>query len=1036
MQITRIGLAVAGVLLVAGAKAAAPVSAPNIETDGHYIVQLKEPAVSSYSGTKPSVGRPLNVSSAAVRAYVGHLRQSHMDVAALVGAGANIKHFSITLNGFSAALTPDQVSKLAASSDVAAIYPDKMRTVSTSYTPTFIGLDTAGGLWSKVGGKSSAGENMVIAVLDSGISPENPAFSDKVDSSGMATAGAGTVAYGNAPATWTGTCDTGPGFSASDCNKKLIGARSFGANIKALIASYAAYGYSMSKYYDSPRDSNGHGTHTASTAAGNAGVPATVTGAGIRVVTSGMAPRARVAMYKTCWDYVVGGTVTNGCLASDIVAAVEQATKDGANVITMSLSGSTTLDAVDVALLGAANAGIFTVAAGGNSGPTASTVNHVSPWVTTVAASSHDRQFLATATFSDGSSRSGSSLNSSALSATPMVLASNAAAAGATVANATLCAANSLDPAKVAGKIVVCDRGTVGLVAKGDAVLAAGGAGMFIVNVAGGVTTLPNSLYALPTMHFSVDQGTAIKALVNANPNAAASMGVAAPVYGQVVAPVVASFSSRGPNAGDPDLMKPDLAAPGVDIIAGYIPTLTTAQQDDVYNGVSRPPAAWAIESGTSMATPHVAGIAAVMMQAHPDWSPAAVRSALMTSALSTQPDGLTDTTRGVLPWGQGSGQIDGSRMFDPGLVYDNSHSDYQRYLCTRQANCAATVTTLSTTDLNQPSFTASAIPGKLTLNRTVKNVSQTSSTYYPTANVPGFDISVSPSSLTLAPGESKSYALTLTKSSAAIGTWQFGNLSWSDGVHTVSSPISARGVLLNTTPSYTATTATGTKLMTLATGFTGTLSTMSGLAEESVYKGSGVNTYNYLGLCNMAASSYTSVNTFTVAPGTKVFTVSNNMAGDFPAGTLVGGPASVVRPSGINTIVTSGQTMQFVNPPAGTWMVCGRNISTKSTLYQAIHVSVPTVGQNADKFKVLAPAKATLGGKVTAGLNWNLAAGKRYFGFINFLADGADTGSYTTVGIDTTAAAVAASLDAETTGVVSDYSSTTVTTVGVDRQE
>ena len=394
-----------------------------------------------------------------------------------------------------------------------------------------------------------AGEGIIVGMVDSGIWPENPSFSDR-DADGK-------LVYQQLPG-WHGKCVPGEFFTASNCNQKLISARWYGAGFGGEAGVKAELPYEIW----SARDVDGHGSHTSSTAAGNFGVTAIANGNNLGQV-SGMAPRARIATYKVCWGIAPEG----GCFPSDSVAAIDQAVADGVDVINFSISGSTTsfLDPVEVAFLFAADAGVFVAASAGNSGPRASTVAHNSPWLTTVAAGTKDRIYQAIATLGNGAQYVGVGLGA-AVPSSPLILSTGAGVSGADATAARLCfsaewaGAQVLDPAKVAGKIVVCDRGTNDRVDKSKAVLEAGGVGMILLNTS--PNTLNADLHSVPTVHLQDTYRPAILAY-GATPSPTASLGAGTLV--PAVAPTVASFSSRGPaSAGGGDLLKPDIMAPGV----------------------------------------------------------------------------------------------------------------------------------------------------------------------------------------------------------------------------------------------------------------------------------------------------------------------------------------------------------------------------------------------------------------------------------------------------------------------------------------
>ena len=374
---------------------------------------------------------------------------------------------------------------------------------------------------------------------------------------------------------------------------------------------------------------------------------------------NGIAPRARIAAYKVCWDNGAGGCGAN---TGDAVAAIDQAVIDGVDVLNFSISGTSTnyLDAVEVAFLFAARAGVFVATSAGNSGPTASTVAHISPWLASVAAGTHSRSGTATVKLGNGAVYTGASLTPG-VGPAAIVLATASGVAGADPNLVRQCFSADaaghpvLDPAKVTGKIVVCERGGAApanaRVDKSLAVKNAGGVGVVIYNVA--ASTINADLHSLPTVHVDHVDGPAIVTYVNstgAGATATLSQGV---VTQTGPAPDVAAFSSRGPSrAGVGDILKPDFMAPGVDILAAVAPPGNAGKDFDIY-------------SGTSMSSPHVAGIGALLSEAHPGWSPAAKRSAIATTADALSRAGLNQ------PFATGSGHVRPNLAENPGIVYN-----------------------------------------------------------------------------------------------------------------------------------------------------------------------------------------------------------------------------------------------------------------------------------------------------------------------------------------------------------------------------
>ena len=793
MTFPRFALA-AGMFAVACAAGAA--TAPS----KIYIVQLADAPAATYSGTisglpatRPVSGARFDARSPAVRAYLRHLDAQRNSSIAAAGSPTIIHRYNITFNGYSALMTAAQAKALKTSTGVLSVSESEIRKLDTTRTPAFLGISAPGGIWSMLDANSKQvrGEDVIIGVIDGGVWPENPSFGDKTDANGAPVAynGGGTSVYGAPPAKWSGICQTGAdaSFSTAMCNNKLLGARYYVDSFKASGAILSAF------EWDSPRDGDGHGTHTSSTAGGNNNVQAAVDGAAIGAI-SGIAPRARLAVYKVCWNATV--TASTGCYTADTLKAIDDAVSDGVDVINYSVSGTQTnfLDAVEIAYLNATTAGVFVASSAGNSGP-GNQVAHISPWMMTVGASTHDRAAFAALNLGNGSSFTGVSVFSGNLAAAPMVLSNTIPGSGQTVSNANLCILGSLDTTAAVGKIVVCDRGTNARVDKSAEVKRVGGVGMVLIN------PTPNSVVAdfhsVPTIHFDVPVRTAIRDYAaTAGATASFSPPAVPPV---VVAPVMASFSSRGPNKANGNILKPDITGPGVDILAAYADrTLTQAQHDAVSAGtLTARPNANSI-SGTSMSSPHVAGAAALLRQLYPAWSPAAVKSAMMTSTTDVK---LADGTPDLDRWGYGAGHMNPNVSANPGLVYDASAADYGRFLCGLSLTPPAalgTCATLGSTlpyNLNLASITAAEVPGTLTLTRTVKNVSGAAATYNASSSLPGWSVLVTPSALNLAAGASGTFTVKLTNTSGSVGTWSFGSLAWSDGVHTVRSPLSARGL-------------------------------------------------------------------------------------------------------------------------------------------------------------------------------------------------------------------------------------------------
>jgi hypothetical protein len=790
----------ASVLLIAAlmpvaAAAASPhkTGAQRFTTDGVYIVQLRQLPVVAYNGsikglkaTKSATGRKVDPTSTAVLNYKRYLAGRHAAELKAVGGGKKLYDYSYSFNGFAARLTAAEANKLAADKDVLAVTPDAIHEVDTSSTPAFLGLSDPGGLWDQLGGVGHAGEDIVIGVVDSGIWPQALSFADRVDANGVPSA-TGRKVYQNLPG-WHGKCTPGEQFTARNCNQKLIGARYYNAS----FGGNAGIDATRPWEFNSPRDYNGHGTHTSSTAGGNNGVPATGAAAAFGKI-SGMAPRARIAMYKALWSTQDASTASGS--TSDLVAAIDQAVADGVDVINYSISGTSTnfLDPVEVSFLFAADAGIFVAESAGNSGPASSTVAHPGPWTTTVAAGTHNRDGQGSVTLGNGVTYFGASV-ATAVGPAPLIDSTAAGASGASATAVALCFSTAtnggtpaLDPALVAGKIVVCDRGSNARVDKSLAVQEAGGVGMILLN------TSPNSLNAdfhfVPTVHLQSTDRTAVKAYA-ATAGATATIN-AATIVTNAPAPFTATFSSRGPLvAGGGDLLKPDVIAPGQDILAAVSPANPTGRNFDLY-------------SGTSMSSPHVAGVAALLMDLHPSWSPMAVKSALMTTGYDVL-DG--PGTSPIVIFRQGAGHVKPNSAADPGLVFDSNILDWLAFLCgTTNGVNPDTCTALAglgysfdASNFNGASIAIGDMAGTQTVTRRVTNVGSSTATYTPSvAGMTGIGTIVSPRSLTLNPGQTGTFTVAFTRGDAALNAYVGGQLTWTDGSHNVRIPIVVQPVAL-----------------------------------------------------------------------------------------------------------------------------------------------------------------------------------------------------------------------------------------------
>jgi subtilisin family serine protease len=813
---------------VGEASPAADPAAPAFD-DGRYIVVLKNDAVAAYRGglakfpgTQPAPGDDLDAGSRRVADYSGYLASVQEQVADSVDAEITTS-YTLTTNGFASALTGDQASALAADPRVARVVPDELLHLTATPSTDFLGLSGADGVWAQTGGVESAGDGIVVGVIDSGIAPENASFAGAPLEAG-AGSGTGqpyldgdTVVFDKADgSTFHGACETGEQFTADDCSTKLVTARYF-------VDAYGpdTIGRDRGEYL-SPRDGSGHGSHTSSTAAGDADVAASVAGRDLGLI-SGVVPGAKIAMYKACWT---GPTpFDDGCQTGDLLAAIDAAVADGVDVINYSIGGGaaqTTISLTDEAFLNAAAVGVFVAASAGNDGPDASTADNAAPWITTVAASTIP-SYEATVRLGDGQAVLGGSITvpTDAPVTGPFVDATAAAAPGA--ADPQLCGPDTLDPAKVAGTIVLCDRGVVDRVAKSAEVARAGGIGLVLVN------THPDSVdldtHTVPTVHVDSAAADALHAYAaTAGATVTLEDGNTADLPSPPT-PQVAGFSSRGPILADGgDILKPDIAAPGVGILAAYA---NSESQDGQY----------ALLSGTSMASPHIAGLAALYLGEHPEATPAEIKSAMMTTAYHTVDGSGAPVTD---PFAQGAGQVDPTRYFDPGMLFLNDVDDWYGY-AEAITGLDLGVDTVSPSQLNLPSISVGALAGSETITRTATATRAGTFTAAP-VSIPGIDVVVSPSTLEFgAAGDTLDYTVTFTRTDAPLDEFATGQLVWADGDETVTTPLAVRPVTLGVPREIAAEGTDASVDIPVAVGTTGDIDiTKTGLVKGDVLHGSG----------------------------------------------------------------------------------------------------------------------------------------------------------------------------------------------------
>lgn len=790
-----------------------------------YIVQLAESGAASYKGgvsgfaaTKPAAGTRYDAQSPAVQSWVRRLETSHDELIASVG-GAKIHSYRHAFNGFAGSFTADEITALAHRPEVIGIWRDSDHTLETNNSSLFLGLlDQTGGLRADL---DLTGENVIVGIIDSGVDPDHPQLRDYTERvprtcrsqwaeaswlglmlCGSINRNPPTVSDYEPAADFFGLCQEGASFPASACNNKLLGARYY-------VDGFLLRHELDAGEYLSARDADGHGTHIATTIAGASEV-ASLFGARIGEI-SGIAPRARIAVYKACW--LQPGDTRATCATSDLARAIDDAVADGVDIINYSV-GSLETDLTapeDLALLNAVDAGVLSVVAAGNDGPDNYTIGSPgsAPWVITVAASTQSGRRsepaieitepdLLDSLLPMREASFTTQLSTLDVVEAPLVLADDGVSTlegGGTGSIYDACEP-LLNDGDLSGSVALIVRGGCTFEHKLDRVEAAGAVAAvvytltgdpIVMNSDGGTVAIPGVMIGPADGSFLVDS-----ILAGDEPVARLAHGVL--VEFSDSGDQVADFSSKGPSLSESDFLKPDITAPGVNILAGSTPFISNGTSGEYYQYLS----------GTSMATPMVAGIAALLAEAQPDWTPGTLKSALMTTAETDLviEGGEFDAN----PFERGSGRVDGNLALDPGLVVDTSFEDYQAYLCGTDepiiaaSECSALATAgypFEPEQLNLPSVgITEMIPGDV-IYRRLTNVGDTAEYTATVEAPPGFAVTVEPDTIAIGSGETAEFRLVVDVTDAPYGFWQFGNLNWSDGTHSMNMPLAVQRVYL-----------------------------------------------------------------------------------------------------------------------------------------------------------------------------------------------------------------------------------------------
>ncbi|XP_058722876.1 subtilisin-like protease SBT2.3 [Vicia villosa] len=721
------------------------------------------------------------------------------------------------INGFAVLVTQQQAERLSRSNEVSNVVMDFSVKTATTHTPQFLGLPQ--GAWSQNGGFDIAGEGVVIGFVDTGIDPSHPSFGDNISQHPYPV-----------PAHFSGICEVTRDFPSGSCNRKLVGARHFAAS--AITRGI----FNLTQDYASPFDGDGHGTHTASVAAGNHGIPVIVAGHHFGNA-SGMAPRSHIAVYKALYK-------SFGGFAADVVAAIDQAAQDGVDIISLSITPNrrppgvaTFFNPIDMALLSAVKAGIFVVQAAGNTGPSPMSMSSFSPWILTVGAASHDRLYSNSIILGNNVTIVGVGLapGTDDNKLYKLVHAHDALNNDTTVSE-DMYVGECQDTSKynrdlIKGNILICSysiRFVLGIstIKRASETAKNHSAAGVVFYMDPYVIGFQLNPVAMKTPGIIIPSTNDSKILmqyynssleIDAVSKKVVKFGAVAAICGGLKAnysaasPKVMYYSARGPDPEDSlprqaDILKPNLLAPGNFIWAAWSSLGTDSVE---FQGES-----FAMMSGTSMAAPHIAGLAALIKQKFPNFSPAAIGSALSTTASQNDKSGgpimaqrsyaFPDQSQTpATPFDMGSGFVNATGALNPGLIFDTSYDDYMSFLCgingsapvvlnfTGQ-NCLLYNSTLNGSDLNLPSITLSKLNQSTIVQRTVQNIAGNNETYSVGWTAPfGVSVKVTPTHFSIANGEKQVLSVILN-ATANNSVTSFGKIGlFGNQGHVVNIPIS-----------------------------------------------------------------------------------------------------------------------------------------------------------------------------------------------------------------------------------------------------
>ncbi|KAL8156342.1 subtilisin-like protease SBT3.9 isoform X2 [Apium graveolens] len=711
------------------------------------------------------------------------VRDTHHDIVSTILGSKEAAQESILysyrhgFSGFAVVLTPSQAKQISGFPGVIRVIPNKILHLQTTRSWDFLHIKP----------------QIANGILSEGIWPESKSFVDD----GMA----------EVPSRWRGICQEGEKFSHLNCNRKIIGARWY---IKGYEAEFGKLNTSDGVEFLSPRDASGHGTHTSSTAAGAIVENASYMGLAEGFARGG-APSAWLAVYKVCWS-------TGGCSSADLLAAFDDAIFDGVDLLSVSIGSSPPLSSYvdDLLAVGSFHAvarGIPVICSSGNSGPYSQTVINTAPWMITVAATTIDRAFPTVITMGNNQTIVGQAIYTGEIDDkfNPIVYGENISSKDADENDARTCLEGSLNETLVIGKVVLCfqSRSLRSATTVARTIHKLRGVGLIFAQFPAKDVVVSS---IIPCVQVDFELGTRLLAYMVTTRNPVVKLSKTKTVVGQQISPEVAFFSSRGPSSLSPTVLKPDIAAPGVNILASWSAASPTSSLRRSHNQDHQQD--FRIESGTSMSCPHISGIVSLIKAIHPTWSPAAVRSALVTTASTYDEYGQIAVAEGAPhkqadPFDYGGGHVDANKAIDPGLIYDINIGDYLQFLCSMGYNNTAISWMFSSAppcrktknflvNFNLPSISIPELKKTITISRTVSNVGPIISVYVARIEAPpGTNVRVEPSVLSFNASTKKiKFKVTICPLLRVQGRYSFGYLFWEDGFHVVRVALVVRSVI------------------------------------------------------------------------------------------------------------------------------------------------------------------------------------------------------------------------------------------------